>query len=475
MFLREACCSPRHLLTCALLFGSMLVPLPVWCADGGSSEGLSPIERRLRERIAADPEDGAGWRMLGLLLQKRGRYAAAEEAFERAVALMPLSAAAHFCLGEALLQRDPRRARTHLQRAVALAPDSEYARDSQVLLNEMPEAAGGLDAAEPARARPEEIAQVGFEYTPFEPRQVFEKDESIVAPQPPALPRRIYSRVEAGVLYDSNVALAPTSRNLPAGDRASAQAFLAPELQYDFLTREDWVAGGIFVGRFNVNEGNFREFNLQSYQPGVFVEHTHAGNAAIWIPRVQYDFTHDEFEGETFGNRHALTSSVNALWDSGGTSALYWTLENTNYAYEGILPEVTSRDGWSNVVGVSHTIYPGQRLIDLYRFGATFQRADTDGTDFSFNGINLFGEVLVPITDTIELELEGGWGYRDYFEYEFEPGRNEHIWRTALELRKWFTADFALAVVYSYDRFDSDSPLFTARRHVTGVVATYVY
>ena len=58
----------------------------------------------------------------------------------------------------------------------------------------------------------------------------------------------------------------------------------------------------------------------------------------------------------------------------------------------------------------------------------------------------LTGQAVVPVVPTVDLTLRGGWGYRTYDRFEFEPDRDEFIWRAGGELRKWFTPWFSAGV-----------------------------
>jgi hypothetical protein len=277
------------------------------------------------------------------------------------------------------------------------------------------------------------------------------------------------------VLYNSNVALAPLSRELSPADPASPQAFISPDLQLSLIDRRTWRTGTTFRGIFNVGSGDFREFNLQSYRPGLFFESFHFVGAKIFVPRVAYDFTHDEFDGDTFGNRHALTASLTASWNDTQSSFLYWSIDYTDFLDDGILPSVTSQDGWTNMLGFSHVYLLDYGCFKQFRAGVDWTAADPRGSDFRFRGVGLFAEGVLTVALGTELRLQGGWGYRDYPDFEFTPSRNEIVWRAGAELRKRVREDFSVAIVFNYDRFAAKNPLFDAERFVTGVVTTFEY
>ncbi|MCH7989666.1 MAG: hypothetical protein IID46_11040, partial [Planctomycetes bacterium] len=319
----------------------------------------------------------------------------------------------------------------------------------------------------------------GFEVKRFDGSdlsEAFEEAERIEQELTPSSTRSPFDfQLESGLLYNSNVALTPLSRELSPAEPESFQFFVAPELEYRIVNGSEWRAGPTFNGYFNLNEGNHNNLNLLNYTPGLFVERRTEGARAIHLTRIQYDYTHEEFDGNAFGNRNAVTLSNTAYWNRRNVSHFYWSADFTDFASDGVISSITSRDGWTNTVGLSHAFYPECWYLYSLRVGVDLQFADVEGSDFSYNGVNLFSKANLPLTQTVSLVLGLGWGYRDYFDFEFTPSRNENIWRGSLELEKQLNDSLAVAAVFNYDRFDSENVLFEAERFVTGVVLRYKY
>ena len=271
-----------------------------------------------------------------------------------------------------------------------------------------------------------------------------------------------------GSVYNSNVALAPTSRELTPESPEGLQAFFSPELELAVFRTPDWEAGVLFYGHFNLNEGHLREFNLQSYQPGLYLERMLVFGSTVVVPRLQYDFTHDEFEGVTFGNRHALTLSSVFSWSDLHSSYLGWVIDDANFAQDGSFAPVTSKDGVSNTLTASHTLYVEQRWLSFIRGGVDWQNVDAEGSDFAFRGATLFAVAEVPLAERWTLNVRGSWGFRDYPRFEFDPPRDEDVYRAGARLRYDLTDNLAASAVFNYDRFDSENPLFAADRWIVG-------
>lgn len=433
----------------------VVVPAHAQPADGTAS---ATMEGRLQERVRARPEDAAAWRLLGRIRWRRGDLPAAHEAFRRAVQLDPGSAAAHFDLGRALLaQGQPDAAGLHLRRVLQLAPDSDYAKEARELLRQLP-----------FSPDPSQVVQAQFELKGLDV-------PTAAAPAASDAPRPYEIRLEAGTVYNSNVGLTSLSTEVFPQNQGGAQGFLAPHLAYWLPFGEGWRTGAFLDGNFTLNEGPFHQFNLQHYQPGLFLQRSLEWEAIEFIPRLQYDFTYDAFEGKTFGTRHALTTSVDANWCKGQTSLVYARVDYTNLLDDGFSPAITSQDGWTYTAGLSHAIDPGLAHLSLIRCGVDLQQADLAGSNFAYRGVYLYGEADVPLAYGTTLCLQGGWGYRTYPEFQFTPSRDEPIWRAAVEVRKIINEHWSASGTFTYDLFDSQNDFFKAERFIGGVFMTYRY
>lgn len=388
------------------------------------------------------------------------------EVLQQAVTLSPTSAAAHFDLGRTQQALgDGESAAESFRTVIELAADSEYAESARLIL-----------AAHRSAAPPQDVVvPVDYRIRRFDGSEHADRIEPLGLPEPPWWKQRLSLNLQMGVLYNSNVALSPLSRELSSESSQSGQLFVEPDLLFAVFDEPSWRSGPTLRGHFTVNEGNLRQFNLQSYRPGWFVEYFFFRGEQSFVPRVAYEFTHDEFDGSTLGNRHALLSSVTAYWNGEQSSMLFWSIDTSNFLSDGIVPSVTSQDGLTNALGLTHEValpYSHWRLI---RGGVEVSHASTTGSDYTFNGINVFAAAAFPLAAGLELSVTASVGYRQYPDFEFTPSRDEIIWRGGAELRKHFTDHISGALVFNYDNFDSRNPLFASERFVSGIVFDYMY
>ena len=169
---------------------------------------VSAIEIRLQRRVNDNPRDASAWRLLGRLRLKHDKLEAAYLAFARSVELAPNSAAAQYDFGRILvLMEMPILGAHHLRQAVELSPESRYAADAAKLLDRI---------SSPSPDIP--VLTTGFEVKRFDGSdlsEAFEEAERIEQELTGSSTRSPFDfQLETGLLYNSNVALTPLSREL---------------------------------------------------------------------------------------------------------------------------------------------------------------------------------------------------------------------------------------------------------------------
>ncbi|MCA9073003.1 MAG: tetratricopeptide repeat protein [Planctomycetaceae bacterium] len=451
-----------------LVLGLILFTSPstnAWAAEenaGAPDRILDYLTRRANER----PDDGATWRLLGRAHLDRGQISDAQTALERAVELTSDSVAAWCDLGYAYsASGNNDQAKVCFQTTIDLEPTSEYAQKAEIELEKL--------AVKESSGSETQLA--GYETRTFDGTEFLDRIDDTDPPRRQLWKDRLDARLDVGILYNSNVALAPLNRELYSGTRESFQFFAAPDLQLGLIDEGRWRTGPTFRGNFTLNDEEFQDFNLQSYRPGWFAEWFLSHGERVIVPRLAYEYTFDRFGGNTLGNRHSLLGSLGTFWDDVSATFIFYSLEQTNFQNDGVLPEVTSQDGWTNTLGLSHDILLPYAHFRLIRAGADLSRSDTKGTDYSYNGFSLFFESVFPMSQSVELTVGGSWGYRDYFDFEFDPSRNESVWRASTELRKRINENTSLAAVFNYNLFDSENPIFAAERYIGGVQMEWEY
>jgi hypothetical protein len=429
---------------------------------GPDLQSPEQIKRDLRKRVDADPKDAAAWRMLGRACIEDGDWDGAVKALERALAIDNQSAAIYFdygCVAEHLGRDEI--AAAAFNNAIYLAPDSEYAGESADRLALM-ESADGIKLA-------------SYDIRTFDGSNLI----------PLILPRqkedgsywsdRVNARLDLSAQYNSNVSLAPSSREINTNREASAQGAAAFSFNYAAINTREFRFGPSFDSDFTLNEPNVREFDLQSYRPGVFADGRWEAGGLTFKPRIAYSFDYDLFDGQTFGNKHSVALSSGAVWSPEQVSTLYYAFDLNNLMNDGVDPNLSSQDGASNAVGVVHDFINSDWLWRSFRFGTDFQNVNTRGDNFRYYAVSAYSQTVVALSSTVNLKLRGGYAFRDYPDFQGNPSRNTNIIRAGAELRKFFDHGISVAAFGQYDHFASRNSQYERTRFLSGVVTTWEY
>ena len=429
--------------------------LAAWSADLSAEDRMM---QRVRHRVATQPDDPVAWRMLGKLLLMRGDAASAADALQRAIALDPSRVTAHFDLAEchvAVGNNDL--AVASFARVVELAPDSEEARRAQANIEQLAP------------------ADSPFRLANFQPRWVETpvRDDGELPPLPEVSPWRW--RLETGVLYNSNVDLAPISRQLSTLENGGFQATFAPEIEYIFLDHNHLRGGWELESFYAVNQPDNDQFNLQHYRPGIYLDFPFFHGECEVIPQLRYDFAYDIFAGATLGTRHELTASVTTIAADNSSWIFYLSADDTDFRNDGAAPAEDSLDGLTYTIGLVRQWVCEASYFDEVQLSVDGQWADLRGANQAYGGFFALLSATCPIGECCELRPEAGIGYRTYPDFVGAPSRDETIWRAGAEVRHWLSDHRYVSGTFHYDRFDSNNAAYAAERFTAGASLTLLH
>ena len=431
-----------------------------------AAESVAAIEAQLEDRVRRDPSDASAWRMLGRLRMQNSDLSGALNALRTSIDVDPLSAAAFADFAAVSREMgDEAEAAGALERVIELAPDSEYAAAARVSLAQM--TASGV-----VPVRYEVRTFDGSNDAPLirDPRDEEETDSFFQT-----LKKDLDLRIDLGTQYNDNVSMLPSSREDVFGSPASAQGTASISARYIAWTNDTFRFGPTLDVDYTLNEGNFDNLNLQSYRGGAFADAVFEFDDIKVKPRVAYSYTHDLFGGNTFGRRHTLATSVGFVWSPSQITTAYWSIDNNGIISNRPFPEITSQDGTSNTIGLLHDWVRRESKLRTVRLGADFTHADTEGSNFRFNGSSLYAQTVYVIVPKLHLTTKGGWAFRDYYDFTDTPSRNTHIFRAGAELRQYFENGFSLAAVSQFNTFVTRNRNFRSERFLIGMVGTWEY
>lgn len=462
----------------------------------GQQKMLSGLEAKLQEQ----PNHSESWRSLGRVQLAIGQSALAMDSFERSLQLDPYNAAAHYDIGQLLLQTNrPEDAFAHFQHVYRIAPQSDYAErlreinipaiaksveneqspPTSVATLATPIGSSDREAAPLADPMPGEIPaefsespvqSASYEIKTFDGTDDFQETFRDLELEAIAPNRRLRMFFETGVLYNTNVTLTPVSRELAQDREGSFQAFANPDIDFKMVHSETSRLGPLFRGYFTLNEDQNSDFNLASYQPGLFYEHDFHLGLSEAIGRSEYVVSTDFFDGRRVGQRHAATISLTLIRPDLDAIYGYFRVAQTDFENDGADPGITSLDGTEFTLGMSHFGQTGWQRMPTWSLGWDLEAADTEGTDYRYQSVNLHSSTSVKLSERWQWIPTGGVGYRDYADFTGAVSRNEFFWRLHGRLQFQVNSLMAWSVVIGHDRFASDNVDFDTERTEGGIV-----
>jgi tetratricopeptide (TPR) repeat protein len=436
------------------------------------------LESYLLKRIQETPQHSDSWRLLGDYYHRQHRDDEANEAFKKSLELDPDNAATHFNWGQLLeAQGDSRAARDHFQRVYQVAPESEYAES----LHKM----GYLESIETSQQTPfetalyeiensDKILQAGYEIQTFDASEDFKRrlrelDRDVAVPH-----KKFRLFLETGVLWNSNVTLTPISRQLVDADASSFQGFFNPEIEWRAWDSGQRRGGPLLRGFFTKNEQNLSQFDLASFQPGVFFEQDLSFDDWTHVARFDYVYAVDLLDGDRFGDRHSATASVTTILPDLDAVYSYATVSFSQFDAPVIDPGVNSLNGPAFMAGCSRFFRTDREFLPLWSLGADLEYVNAEGDDFRYLGGKIHADATFQLADRLELIPSGNVGFRSYPDFTGVPARDELTYRLSSRLRYRCSETWSVALVVNYDRFASDNDNFNADRFESGIVTTFL-
>ncbi|WP_231742406.1 tetratricopeptide repeat protein [Stieleria varia] len=473
-----------------LLIAFLLISI---CADAMGTEtapsaGQQAMLALMQQKVAERPKHSDSWRVLGRVQKALGQTDDAIQSVRRAVALDDENAAAHFDLGQLLLQGpETSEAQSHFNKVFQIAPASSYAAELTTqgipMTNDPSDHPMGMPVMRPssgpsmgiensATKSESPFTTVGYEMQSFDGADDLETRLDSLESEVSTPTHRLRVFLETGVLYNSNVTLTPVSRELVQSDSASYQAFASPDIDWKVLRTDTMRMGPLFRGYFTANESAFESFNLASFQPGAFWERDFTLLDSEVIGRLDYVYSTDYFDWVSVGNRHAWTASMTVIRPDLKAIYGYLTLADSDFSDDGQTPGQTSLDGITYSVGISEFFQTGWDGMPTFSLGLDGQWADTVGADYRYQSINLHGSSQCKVSSRWSFVPTWGVGYRAYDDFTGTVSRDELFWRLHGRLSYQWTELLAWSIVAGHDRFATDNEDFDTQRTEGGLVLT---
>lgn len=427
----------------------------------------------LEEKIASGSATSDTWRMVGRLRQKEGASASAIRAFEVAIELEADNAAAHHDLGLLKRELNDGSAEIHFQKVLEFAPQSEYAT---ALIQQ------GLVKPPPSlsHATPSQNAQASFEpdfvqgskgnrleHLALQQDLLEPNDESSLRPS-----SRIF--VDFGSVFNSNIAVTPISRNITASGSGSFQAYVAPNIDIISWQNNQSRFGPVARGFFTMNEGDFENLNLASFQPGVFFERDVQLADREQTFRLEYVYSLDLLGGQRFGDRHGLTLSTFQMLENLDVLYGYVSLATSDFDDDGLNPAVDSLDGPALSLGVARFLRTDWTWLPTWSLGSDLEWARTTGQDNRYFAATVYTDCTFQLSEKYSLVPRASVGLRHYPDFTGAVARDETVIRLGGKLNRQLSENSTISVIFGHDRFASANEDFDVEKTEAGIVFSFL-
>jgi len=383
----------------------------------------------------------------GEVAYHKGQYAEAHALFEEAVAADPGDAEAHHALGLALSKLGRwHEAVASFERALALRPDLEQARQGAALARSQ----AGIEAPTP---------QVEYG-APAAEREMT---------RPPEPGQRWALRASTGLMYDSNVTLAPGGQEqLGVPGQSDGAVVVAASGQYDAVSRPDVL----FRLEYDIYQSLYFEvtdFNLRWQR----IRGTASYALLPWLwAGAQGGYNRFALGGDGYLSEPFVFGFLSFLQKEWGLAQILYRHGDDTYLAE---PFKGVRDGPIDAFGLNQTLYLGDRYLTL---GYQYEQQDpisSAGDDFQFGSNQGYVQFGTPAWWRTDLEFVYLYRFDDYTEpnsrADFTKTRQDSGSYLYASVSRPITKHIRVVLAYAGTFNQSNIDVFTYDRNVvTGLI-----
>ncbi len=292
-----------------------------------------------------------------------------------------------------------------------------------------------------------------------------------------SVPKRYYLFGSAGVEYDSNPHLKPVKKSLtaPGNEQQAARFSLNLGLGYRLIVRPDFRFDVIYTGRQSFHDGSAQDLDFTSQEVALDLKK----RVDLWSRDVvlgaRYEFLAGFLRSNLFSiiNRFLFSSDIRLTPQT--RTYLYNQFSALEFGPDGFNPDQTSRDGFSNDLGITQYFYTadfrryffvGQELNLDWTRGSNFKRRGS----FTRAGIH----TPMPFLTRTDLDLSGGWNYGKYPTFTSLSSldtrrRQDSSWHFYAGLTHYWTPRWATRGFYRFVNADNRNDFFDYARHIAGI------
>lgn len=276
-----------------------------------------------------------------------------------------------------------------------------------------------------------------------------------------------------GYEFDTNVILSPDDKGLTSSrDKNAGRHKMSLDMSYRIYSRRDLAVDLEYGVSQSLHDDSLNEFNFHSEEFGVNARKRVKVLGQDATIGARYQFLSGYLDGEQFTLQNAIRLSADTRFSRYTRSILSYDFSATNIGPDGFNPSQTSRDGFSQQVGVSHYLFSKDYRRFVYVYQALTQ-SQTRGFNFDYAGTISRVGVHTPLAGKLSLDVSAGYQYRNYHNFESlsfrdQSERRNHDWDIYSALAYPITSNVSIRAIYRFISAGNRNNFYDYSRHIIG-------
>ena len=293
--------------------------------------------------------------------------------------------------------------------------------------------------------------------------------------------KRPYLIGKAGVYYDSNPLLIPSSSALSLRSKKDGADFpVNLSVGYPLILEKDARLDVQYIGQALLHDSGAKQVDFDSQGFALDAKKRMLFGARAVLFRSRYDYRTNLLRSDLFSTVHRfLLSAETSFWKKTKTH-VYGRLSYSNYKNDGLVQSVTSRDGYREGLGLVQYFYMTEDFRTYFFVKEEASFADTRGDNFnrvgSLTRLGVHGPLdrLGPVT----FDVSSGFDYGAYPDFSSLSTRDLNERRdfrfdAYTDLTYHWKPNVATRMFYRYIHSGNDNGFFERDRHLAGAEVVF--
>lgn len=295
-----------------------------------------------------------------------------------------------------------------------------------------------------------------------------------IALEPPRpKPSRWNILTRASYEFDSNVLLKPDDKSLASPEDPNASRYtVGTQLDYRAFSGKTFVVDGSYEFRQTLHDDSLDEFNFTFQDFGVNARKQTWFRGRSVIGGLEYNILPGFLNGDLFSLIHQWILSADTRWTPRTRTVVFDRASLSNFGPDGSSPRQTSRDGFYQDFGITHSWYPWNTSLSFF-LHEEFNSAFTRGDNFDRVGNTTRVGSHLP-WKRAAFDVSGGLAFGGYPHFSSlstldTDRRRDFVWDLYTSITYFLTQRWSIRAFYRYVNGQNPSGFFEYNRHIGGI------